>query len=629
MSQKSDSLSRVWVAGAPAHDRYPKHIAPDPYAPSCGWWAYGKVGLRRFFGLCPAKSHRQRLGHQALTCVPQPQAWLQGGAPVTPVRATLIEKHGVAPTKVSKAVPQVPQRQSNGQNRKGFSQRELLNYLNITKKEPKAGKHIVFGNSSIKREHSREEENLYAKVYHKDGKEVDLGKNSLPIGGKFDKPRLRSSAFKPVTPKSFSSMQNLYPSKSEELMNGKHSFYSKTTSKSLSTSSSSSSPSRVGTSVNKGVLAVPHEEETASDSGHNSMSSLPSYRPPFRTHLGQISASMGHIEHIGSLERTTAGMVGVPALSTAPESYELSHSLEDVVKDLEERLQEKEHELWQMRRNLDESEDAIAQVFEGKQRLWEKEVSELKQLYTTKLRQVSQHSQRSQRALQLQLYKAQHERSRAQDELNTLRRKYQSLQKQGGAGRSHELQPQLEETQWEVCQKAGEISLLKQQLKDSQAEVTQKLSEIFLLKTQLRELRQELSTKDSQLDALQVALQAALRKCSLGKSVQNLSSHQIPGEDSGPSSATEDRLRAELLLERRQSEAQASAFDAERSTWQLEKEKVLRYQRELQASYLEMFHKNESLERELQQLRGGGAGAVILETCLDVYAIPNGLGSAP
>ncbi|KAK3567038.1 hypothetical protein QTP86_008967 [Hemibagrus guttatus] len=80
MSQNPDSLPRVLVAGAHAHDRYPKHIAPDPYAPSCGWWAYGKVGLRRFFGLCPAESRRQRLGHQALACVPQPQAWLQGVA---------------------------------------------------------------------------------------------------------------------------------------------------------------------------------------------------------------------------------------------------------------------------------------------------------------------------------------------------------------------------------------------------------------------------------------------------------------------------------------------------------------------------------------------------------------------
>ncbi|KAK3571349.1 hypothetical protein QTP86_008270 [Hemibagrus guttatus] len=79
--------SRVWVVGAPAHDCYPKHTAPDP-APSCGWWAYGKVGLHLSFELCPAESRRQKLGQQALTCVPQPQAWLQGGAPVTPVRAT-------------------------------------------------------------------------------------------------------------------------------------------------------------------------------------------------------------------------------------------------------------------------------------------------------------------------------------------------------------------------------------------------------------------------------------------------------------------------------------------------------------------------------------------------------------
>lgn len=67
----------------------------------------------------------------------------------------------------------------------------------------------------------------------------------------------------------------------------------------------------------------------------------------------------------------------------------------------------------------------------------------------------------------------------------------------------------------QVCQKAGEISLLKKQLKDAQAEVTQKLSEIFLLKTQLRETRHELHTKDGQLDMLQQALQTERRKCFL------------------------------------------------------------------------------------------------------------------
>lgn len=44
-------------------------------------------------------------------------------------------------------------------------------------------------------------------------------------------------------------------------------------------------------------------------------------------------------------------------------------------------------------------------------------------------------------------------------------------------------------------------------------------------------------------------------------------------------------------------------FELERKTWQEEKEKVLRYQRELQASYMEMYHRSQALERELRQLR--------------------------
>ncbi|KAI3372063.1 hypothetical protein L3Q82_006704 [Scortum barcoo] len=40
-----------------------------------------QAGPRRHFGLSPAGSRGQRPGHQALACEPQPQAWLQGGAP--------------------------------------------------------------------------------------------------------------------------------------------------------------------------------------------------------------------------------------------------------------------------------------------------------------------------------------------------------------------------------------------------------------------------------------------------------------------------------------------------------------------------------------------------------------------
>lgn len=558
---------------------------------------------------------------------------------------SLVERSDVSPTKVNRAMPQVRPKQSNGLLKKGFTQRELLNYLNITRKEPKANpsgdskKDIISGLASVS---GREEDNVYAKVYHKDGTEVDLTKNSLPSGGKYEKARFRSSAFKPVTPKNFSSMQNLYPSsKSEDvdhgLSNGLHRAYAHVP-KAVSTSSSSSSPSRHGgptSSGNKAVRGMSQEDDNLSDSGHNSMSSLPPYRPPFRPHLAHISASMGHINTIGSLDRTSLGPKAVgsggiaigemacrsmatlsrlaPYGGEAPPPYEwtLSLSVEEVVRDLEERLVEKEHELKQMRRNLDESEGAIAQVFEGKQRLWEKEVEELKRLYAAKLRQVSQHAQRSQRTLQLQLYKAQQEKTRLQEELDSLKRE----RSQEAGAMVKRTSPTLEETQWEVCQKSGEISLLKQQLRDSQAEVTQKLSEIFQLKTQLRETRTELRNREGQIDALKLVLQGTQRRrCPSqtahedGKGAEESAPAGATGGCGGP---TEERLRAELLLERRQSEAQAMAFEEERQTWQTEKDKVIHYQKELQASYLEMYHRNEALERELHQLRAGrerGAG---------------------
>lgn len=541
----------------------------------------------------------------------------------------------MSPTKSNRAVPQVRPKPNNGLLKKGLGQRELLNYLNITRKDPKLPQTVdnKRGLISSLTSLSGRDEDTFAKVYNKDGTEVDLTKNSLPSAGKYEKSRLRPSAFKPVTPKNFSSMQNLYPSsKLEEVdhgvSNGLHKAFAHVP-KAVSTSSSSSSPSRYGgptAGTNKAVSSVrgaSQEEDNLSDSGHNSMNSLPPYRPPFRPHLSHISASMGHINNIGSLDRTshvpkTVGTSGAPigemacrSMATlsrltphgeAPPPYDwtLSMSMEEVVRDLEERLVEKEQEIKQMKRNLDESEGAIAQVFEGKQRLWEKEVEELKRLYATKLRQVSQQAQRSQRSLQLQLYKSQQEKAKLQEELDSLRK--ERSQDQGV--RAKTISPTLEETQWEVCQKSGEISLLKQQLRDSQAEVTQKLSEIFHLKTQLREARTVLSTRESQIETLKLAAHdTPRRRCFSQTGREDGSRLECAGGSGGP---TEERLRAELLLERRQSEAQALAFEEERQTWQAEKDKVIRYQKELQASYLDMYQRNEDLERELQQLRASG-----------------------
>lgn len=47
-----------------------------------------------------------------------------------------------------------------------------------------------------------------------------------------------------------------------------------------------------------------------------------------------------------------------------------------------------------MRRNLDQSEAAIIQVFEEKQRVWERQMDELRQNYASRLQQVT-HSQQA------------------------------------------------------------------------------------------------------------------------------------------------------------------------------------------------------------------------------------------
>lgn len=89
-------------------------------------------------------------------------------------------------------------------------------------------------------------------------------------------------------------------------------------------------------------------------------------------------------------------------------------------------------------------------MYEDKQRLWMDELDELKQMYVAKLQQVTQQAQRSQRALQLQLYKAQQEKKRLQEELDLQQRQCEELRLRQQQQQSERLSPKLEETKWEV-----------------------------------------------------------------------------------------------------------------------------------------------------------------------------------
>lgn len=161
----------------------------------------------------------------------------------------------------------------------------------------------------------------------------------------------------------------------------------------------------------------------------------------------------------------------------------------------------------------------------------------------------------------------------------------------------------------QVCQKTAEISLLKQQLREAQAELAQKLAEIFSLKTQLRGSRAQAQAQDAELARLREAVrslqeQAPREEAPGSCETDDCKSRGLLGE-AGGSEAREgaEQLRAELLQERLRGQEQALRFEQERQTWQEEKERVLRYQREIQGGYMDMYRRNQALEQELRVLR--------------------------
>ncbi|XP_036101477.1 leucine zipper putative tumor suppressor 3 isoform X2 [Molossus molossus] len=482
----------------------------------------------------------------------------------------------------------------------------------------------------------------------------------LATSGKLDQcsePLVRPSAFKPVVPKNFHSMQNLCPPQTSGTPEGRQ------------------GPGGLKGGLDKSRTMTPAGGGggSLSDSGRNSLTSLPTYSSSYSQHLAPLSASTSHINRIGTAgygsgsgSGSSGGGSGYQDLATSDSGRASSKSGSSssmgrsghlgsgeggggglpfsacsppspsaLIQDLEERLWEKEQEVAALRRSLEQSEVAVAQVLEERQKAWERELAELRQGCSGKLQQVARRAQRAQQGLQLQVLRLQQDKKQLQEEAARLMR-------------------QREELEDKVCQKAGEISLLKQQLKDSQADVSQKLSEIVGLRSQLREgraslrekeeqllsLRDSFSSKQASLELAEGELPAACLKPALtpvdpaepqdalatcesdeakmrrqagvaaAASLVSLDGEVDASGENGTRALRREvgRLQAELAAERRARERQGASFAEERRVWLEEKEKVIEYQKQLQLSYVEMYQRNQQLERRLRE-RGATGGA--------------------
>ncbi|RLV76568.1 hypothetical protein DV515_00016842 [Chloebia gouldiae] len=402
-----------------------------------------------------------------------------------------------------------------------------------------------------------------------------------------------------------------------------------------------------------------------SDSGRNSMSSLPTHSTSSSYQLEPLVTPMGPISRFGGSAHNIlqcaiiqdSNMMSLKAMPpqhrpAAEKSACVRSPIamdESTIQELEQKLLEREGELQELQSSFEEKEISSCQAYEEKQRRCKEELEGLKQKCNSKLKQTSQKTQRTQQVLHLQVFQLQQEKQQLREELEKLMKEQNLLETKL---RSYEKEktsfaPALEETQWEVCQKSGEISLLKQQLKESQTELTTKTTEILSLKAQLKEVRlkmeglemktQELEvslrTKAMELEVCENELQRKKNESELLREKVNLLEQEIlelrselavlreqlsegtrpGGDDAQALQGQLERLRAELKAERDNNEQMSCSFQHERQTWKEEKEKVIHYQKQLQQSYLHMYKRNQSLEKMLQQLAAGEDGKEPIE----------------
>ncbi|CAD7688044.1 NEDD4-binding protein 3 isoform 1-T1 [Lycaon pictus] len=516
---------------------------------------------------------------------------------------SLLERQDFSPEELRAALAgSRSSRQPDGLLRKGLGQRELFSYLHLSKKDGKNTKRAP-----------RNEPTDYTTLYYREHPRAgDFSKTSLPERGRFDKCRIRPAVFKPVagTGKGFVSMQSLAAHKGQKLWRSNGSLHTLACHPPLSPGPRASQAQARAQLLHALSLddGGPEPEPSLSDS-----SSGGSFGRSPGTGPGPFSSSLGHINHLGgSLDRASrvpkeAGPLAMlNCLPEPPPPYEFScpTATEEVVAVLPDTCED-------LKRGLGDEDSAnpFTQVLEERQRLW---LAELKRLYVERLHEVAQKAERSERNLQLQLFMAQQEQRR-------LRKELRAQQGLGPEPRPPSALPEAdpsvrpeEEARWEVCQKTAEISLLKQQLREAQAELAQKLAEIFSLKTQLRGSRAHAQAQDAELAQLREAVrslqeQGPREEAPGGCETDDCKSRGLLAEAGGPEAGGggggAEQLRAQLVQERLRAQEQALCFERERRTWQEEKERVLRYQREIQGGYLDMYRRNQALEQELRALR--------------------------
>jgi predicted nucleic acid-binding Zn-ribbon protein len=179
------------------------------------------------------------------------------------------------------------------------------------------------------------------------------------------------------------------------------------------------------------------------------------------------------------------------------------------------------------------------------------------------------------------------------------------------------LRAESEEKEKTANRLQAEVDRLNKELLESTTDLSKSKemskTEIERLKTELKELRQELSDVSlSGYEGIECGrnMRGIYEVCknneyhwnSSDSALEDAEVQRLNGElpdscgEPCPASQMVERLKCEL-------EAKDTQFNSERRKWSEEKDKVLRYQKQLQLNYVQMFKRSRTLEAEVDGLR--------------------------
>ncbi|CAG5134938.1 unnamed protein product [Candidula unifasciata] len=343
---------------------------------------------------------------------------------------------------------------------------------------------------------------------------------------------------------------------------------------------------------------------------------------------------------VTSHESQSSHSANVPCVSSqVTESVLQTPSPSDSgVGELEAMLREKDAEINTLREVMDRNERAIFQVYEERRNTWLHNTQELQQDYEHKLKVQNQKAMMTEQALSQQVCKLQKDVETLQDENKRITNERDILKQQTGDNQNliSQLKTSLEAAGENKCASSKDTSNVQltegstdqdaENNKDSQSvqeELALKNKELFILKSKLHSFQTDIEKKNKEL--AEKAKDASAKTEELKTLKDELARHKDPPvlvhasvQTHVPSEvATSENVKPSMLGEKERAihslqeeltEIRAyiallkEQHEKEREQWLDEKNKVVRYQKQLQLNYVQMQRKNVVLETEIQQL---------------------------